>query len=438
MSDRTSFEIRTNLMKMDRIAFLMVASIIPVGTVSPKALVLMLGLAVMVLLSFNRDGLGYIMRRGGQYFVYFVPLLLVGLASSLWSLEMALSLGLALKLIVLAAIGCVAMAAVTELPSGTSDILKQAIHLGVVLAGALLLFEAATSGWVYRTTRGYAWEQVIFEPTGGINLDTPIKSGITVMSIFVWCLFVNTRRGMLLGVTVFALVLVLAWMFSATASLVALSLGLVVALMARLAFRPVLIFTAITFFLALMASPFVAHVALRDVTPSTVNAQVGDSALPLSGMNRMITWRFTSEKIMEKPLLGWGLRTSRILPGGGEKYNIVRIRENGSRQVMSRDFFIPLHPHNQFLQIWLELGALGAIAFALVGAIFILRIGRLPMQKSRSEWMIGAIVTLIVYGQISFGAWQNWWIAGQFLSVGLLLVTLSAESANRKPDQTKV
>ena len=44
MSDRTSFEIRTNLMKMDRIAFLMVASIIPVGTVSPKALVLMLAL----------------------------------------------------------------------------------------------------------------------------------------------------------------------------------------------------------------------------------------------------------------------------------------------------------------------------------------------------------------------------------------------------------
>ena len=416
----------TNFIKLDRIAYLVVASMIPIGTVSPKALVLMLGLVAVILLSLNRDGLRNTLRRGGLYFLYFSPLLLVGLASSLWSLEPALSLGLALKLIVLAAIGCVAMAAVTELPSGTSDILKPAIHLGVVLAGALLLFEAATIGWFYRTMRGYGWEQVIFEPTGGINLDTPVKSGITVMSIFIWCLFVNTRRGMVLAAVAFVLVLVLAWMFGATASLVALSLGLFAALVARLAFRPALIFIATTFCLAVVVSPFVAYVALKDVTPPTISAKVGDSAFPLSGMNRLITWKFTSQKIMEKPLLGWGLRTSRILPGGGEKYDIVKVRENGSRQVISRDFFIPLHPHNQFLQIWLELGALGAIVFALAGAVLILRIRLLPIYRSRSEWMIGAIVTLMVYSQISFGAWQNWWIAGQFLSVGLLLVTLSA------------
>ena len=183
----------------------------------------------------------------------------------------------------------------------------------------------------------------------------------------------------------FALVFVLAWKFSATASLVALSLGLAAALMARLALRPVLIFVAITFCLAVIASPFAANVVLKDVTPSTISAQVGNSVLPLSGMNRLITWKFTSQKIMEKPLLGWGLRTSRILPGGGEKYDVVRVRENGRRDVVSRDFFVPLHPHNQFLQIWLELGALGAVAFALAG-VFIIRIGRLPIHRG-SIWM---------------------------------------------------
>ena len=101
----------------------------------------------------------------------------------------------------------------------------------------------------------------------------------------------------------------------------------------------------------MIAAPFVAHVLLKDISPSTISAQVGNSALPLSGMNRLITWKFTSQKILERPLLGWGLRASRILPGGGEKYDIVRVRENGSHEVISRDFFIPLHPHNQFLQI---------------------------------------------------------------------------------------
>ena len=425
-------------MKPDRVAFLLIAGIIPIGTVSPKALVLMLGLAVVTFLSLNRDDLVSTFRRGGVYFAYFLPLLLIGLASSLWSLELALSLSFSLKLIGLVAIGCVAIAAVSELPSSTVDTLKPAIHLGVVLAGALLLFEAATSGWLYRTVRGYAWEEVIFEPSGGINLDTPIKSGITVVSIFVWCLFANTRGGMILASCVFALVLTLAWKFSATASLVALSLGLAAALMARLAFRSVLTFVAITFCLAVIAAPFVAHVVLKDITPSNISAKVGNSALPLSGMNRLITWKFTSQKIMGKPLLGRGLRTSRILPGGGEKYDIIRVRENGSREVISRDFFIPLHPHNQFLQIWLELGAFGAIAFALAGGSLILGIGRLPIHRGRSGWIIGAIVTLMVYGQISFGAWQNWWIAGQFLSVGLLLVMLSAENANSNLDENEI
>ena len=162
-------------MKIEHVAYLVVASIIPIGAVSPKALVLMLGLAVVTFLSLNRDILVSTLRRGGLYFAYFLPLLLIGLASSLWSLELALSLSLALKLMSLVAIGCVATAAVSELPSRAVDSLKPAIHLGVVVAVALLLFEVATSGWLYRTVRGYAWEQVIFEPTGGINLDTPVN-----------------------------------------------------------------------------------------------------------------------------------------------------------------------------------------------------------------------------------------------------------------------
>ena len=131
----------------------------------------------------------------------------------------------------------------------------------------------------------------------------------------------------------------------------ALSLGLVSTVVARIGLRPTLVFIAITFFFVMVASPFVAHVALKDVKPSTIGAQIGDSALPVSGMNRLITWKFTSHKIMEKPVLGWGLRTSRILPGGNEKYDIVRTQENGNRKIISRDFFIPLHPHNQPLQI---------------------------------------------------------------------------------------
>lgn len=415
------------LMKLNRVPYLLFAGIIPIGTFSPKALVLLLFLTAGCLLSLNDVSVGRTLKRAGQYFIYFLPLLLVGLSSSLWSLESSLSAKLALKLTLLVATGCVAIAAVAQLSSATIGVLRQAIHLGVFLAASLLLFEVATSSWLYRMVRGFSWEQVIFEPTGGINLNAPIKSGITVISIFVWCLFVNTRRGVVAAVAAFILILVLAWAFGANATLVALPLGLVAALAARLALRPVLIFIAITFCLVAMLSPFVTQMVLKDVTPSTISSQVGAGPLPISGMNRLITWKFTSQKIMEKPVLGWGLRTSRALPGGGKKYDITKTPENGRQHLIIRDFFIPLHPHNQFLQIWLELGALGALLFAATGGLLIIRIVKSEKEIRHSQWVVGAVVTLIIYNQISFGVWQNWWIAGQFMTIGLMLITLFSD-----------
>ena len=55
------------------------------------------GVAVVTFLSLNRDVLIITLRRSRQYFAYFLPLLLIGLASSIWSLEFTLSLSLALE-----------------------------------------------------------------------------------------------------------------------------------------------------------------------------------------------------------------------------------------------------------------------------------------------------------------------------------------------------
>ena len=61
----------------------------------------------------------------------------------------------------------------------------------------------------------------------------------------------------------------------------------------------------------------------------------------------------TKEKILEKPLFGHGIFSSRVI---GDQHKII----NNQNKMLSA---IPLHPHNSILQVWLELGFIGIILF---------------------------------------------------------------------------
>ena len=78
---------------------------------------------------------------------------------------------------------------------------------------------------------------------------------------------------------------------------------------------------------------------------------------------------------------------------------------------------LPLHPHNGALQVWLELGLIGAL-FAALMALFL---GR---TASRTTWPgIGAamLASYAVTALLSFGIWQEWWLGVQFMAIcGLL------------------
>jgi O-antigen ligase len=67
------------------------------------------------------------------------------------------------------------------------------------------------------------------------------------------------------------------------------------------------------------------------------------------------------------------------------------------------------HPHNIFLQIWAELGIVGAI---LTGAILMMMvglIGRLP--RGEGVVALGLVASCTAVAFVEHGAWQGWWIA---------------------------
>ena len=133
------------------------------------------------------------------------------------------------------------------------------------------------------------------------------------------------------------------------------------------------------------AAPLVAHAVTGMFHPHELPGQIGKH----SWAERLDIWRFVSGEVLQNPIKGWGLDASRAWPND-----------------------IPLHPHDAALQIWLELGALGAALAGLFWAWLFTRIA--AMVEGDRNMAAAAAATATAYltiGALSFGVWQEWWLA---------------------------
>lgn len=113
-----------------------------------------------------------------------------------------------------------------------------------------------------------------------------------------------------------------------------------------------------------------------------------DGRLPASWNARLHIWTFALGKWVSNPLLGLGLDSSRAFGRN-----------------------IPLHPHDGGLQIWLELGILGAV---LAAGFWTLLLRRIAAEAGRERLFTAAAcaaaTVYLVIGAISFSLWQEWWV----------------------------
>ena len=132
-----------------------------------------------------------------------------------------------------------------------------------------------------------------------------------------------------------------------------------------------------------------------------------------SMVHRLLVWEYVAKEIFKRPIRGHGLGTSRLI---GQ--NIILIVPNTKLEIKGG---IPLHPHNNFLEIWLELGLLGIIIVSFLW-INIIKLGTNIRKKS---YILGtgvctSIITIFVICNLSFGAFQAWWMA----SIGLIFLVI--------------
>ncbi|PZQ65160.1 MAG: hypothetical protein DI570_02790 [Phenylobacterium zucineum] len=109
--------------------------------------------------------------------------------------------------------------------------------------------------------------------------------------------------------------------------------------------------------------------------------------LPLSWAERLSYWMYATGRIGEHPWRGWGLDASRAFSP-----------------------YIQLHPHNGPLQLWLELGVLGAAVAALAWVFAFRRLAR-DDRSLVAAATAGSASVYLFFGAISFGVWQEWWLS---------------------------
>ncbi|KZD00612.1 O-antigen ligase family protein [Oceanibaculum pacificum] len=284
-------------------------------------------------------------------------------------------------------------------------LVRRGLLLGLGLGLGLFALEMLTGQPLYHLTRGIP----LGEPLGANSINRPAA----LCALLVWPLALslwqggNRRIAIALPLLLSALVLC----SSSQSAAGGLLLGLVFLGIAAASRRAAFHLAA-----AGMIIGFLGMVPIAHLLSSLGLASV--EGLPFSMGHRVLIWDFVADRVAERPIFGWGLEASRGLNDIGAAPPALF---SGTVELL------PLHPHNAFLQIWLELGGVGAV-LALAMALGVLRAVR-GLPPTAQIFAYPLLTCGFFMSGTAYGIWQTWWMAG-FLSAAALFIVAMRCGAN--------
>ncbi|MDB5449593.1 MAG: hypothetical protein JWQ46_2456 [Phenylobacterium sp.] len=271
---------------------------------------------------------------------------------------------------------------------------------GLALFGAVLLVESLTGAELYRRLH-----VAFYEPIRTDLAQSNVAHATFVLAVLWPAALIGglrTRREAWLLVPILAGTLLAAHQFKGDAPVIAVPLAAVVALAV---WRwPSAAPKALA---GLAAVLFIAMPGIVWAVRATGDYGAIEGDIPLSWSMRMGYWSHAIDWIRDRPLRGWGLDASRMMGPG-----------------------IQLHPHNGELQVWLELGAVGAVAAAAFWWLSLSRLTR-PASDREAAGVAASASVFLLFGTLNFGIWQEWW-----LGLGGLVAVLAAMHGPRPAART--
>jgi O-antigen ligase len=125
---------------------------------------------------------------------------------------------------------------------------------------------------------------------------------------------------------------------------------------------------------------------------------------PESVAARFYIWKYVADDVRDRPITGIGIRGARALhltiptDAGDPSHSAYALKGRQAR-----------HPHNIYLQTWLELGAIGAVLLLAVGLAGLWQMRLLPPVVQGSAYALFAIACAV--GLSGFDLWQTWLLA---------------------------
>lgn len=273
----------------------------------------------------------------------------------------------------------------------------------LVLA-AMLVFEALTNMALLRLADPGAADSALLARTSG--------RGVTVLVCIAWGGAAALARGGLLTKATAALMLATtaytALQFNMDANIAAFGCGLAAAALAIAAPRPTLLVLFCALAAWLLGAPWVIG--------SLPNGELS-AGLPDSWAMREAIWRYAAEQVQERPWFGWGLDGPRTFTDMLE-----------TRGIVFRG--LSLHPHSASLQIWLETGLVGTLLAAGALTFGGLRLARaLAHDRLAAAAAAGSVASIGLFANVSYGVWQEWWIATAFTAAAIIAAVRDPQSS---------
>jgi O-antigen ligase len=341
----------------------------------------------------------YRMSRLGHPAALLGALLLWGALSAAWSIDPGRSLVLEMRLagLFLVALALAAAASRVASPRRLTLFLFAGTAIGIALA------------WGDLASAGGLSQYVSVRDFGAPRLN-PIAAWLAILLLPASALLLCRGR-VPLAVVVAGVMPAAVLTLADTTAKAALALSLPVAALLYFRRRAVAHIAAALSIVVILSAPMtLPRLARLPSVFATVDA-FKDSA-----GHRLLIWSFTGDRIAGRPVLGWGLDAARAIPGGKD-------------EIRPGQEWLPLHPHDAALQVWLELGAPGAALFALLVGLLWLRLGEVAWPPLYAAASGGSLAAALVIAFSSWGIWQEWWLGTIGLAMFMTLVMARAAAA---------
>ncbi|RTK92834.1 MAG: O-antigen ligase family protein [Rickettsiales bacterium] len=245
-----------------------------------------------------------------------------------------------------------------------------------------------------------------------------LDRGCAFTALFAWVVIASlicTRNYVLSLITYFLVLIVLSFSDSFAGFLSFFISGIVFILTQYFPFKNSKILSV-----TLIFSTLIFIVLIFKINPYKTSDEA--DFLPISAKHRLFIWSYSANKILEKPVSGWGHGASRLFDTKDDEMIIYKNYHLHP---------LPTHPHNNIIQILLENGIIGLILYLILICKYLIIWGKTTEQQITNSLdkfknirflrSVGyaCFSTFFLISMISFNMWQSWWLCS-YLWAGLM------------------